>query len=275
MRNTMSTPPERSSGAILGLPGEVEGSAAFVYDGRGPRVSPAIEVQSWLDPKLVGEPVQDPSGVGVHALGFGVADVDAAVAALTERGCRMVGHGEWLAHKRWATVRDANGVTLDIVGDDAVPSGETRMRHLRITCTDLSVSVPWYEGVGFEVLGQERVTDATVVGLDGPVDAVAARLRLPDEPFEVLLIEWKDPKSHGRHYAEPNHAGIFRAAVGVDDTRAAYEAMSGAGWTFDRAPMLVELKGTPVPDMWICFISDPDGVPFEFVERPRSAFVKS
>jgi len=164
---------------------------------------------------------------------------------------------------------------LDIVGDDAVPSGETRMRHLRITCTDLSVSVPWYEGVGFEVLGQERVTDATVVGLDGPVDAVAARLRLPDEPFEVLLIEWKDPKSHGRHYAEPNHAGIFRAAVGVDDTRAAYEAMSGAGWTFDRAPMLVELKGTPVPDMWICFISDPDGVPFEFVERPRSAFVKS
>jgi len=24
--------------------------------------------------------------------------------------------------------------------------------------------------------------------------------------------------------------------------------------------------------MWICFLSDPDGVPFELVERPRSAF---
>jgi hypothetical protein len=24
--------------------------------------------------------------------------------------------------------------------------------------------------------------------------------------------------------------------------------------------------------MWICFLNDPDGVPFEFVQRPRSAF---
>ena len=28
----------------------------------------------------------------------------------------------------------------------------------------------------------------------------------------------------------------------------------------------------PVPDLVICFLSDPDGVPYEFVQRPRSAF---
>jgi len=48
--------------------------------------------------------------------------------------------------------------------------------------------------------------------------------------------------------------------------------LAAAGWKFDRAPVSVELTGTPVPDMWICFLSDPDGVPFEFVGRPRSAF---
>ena len=74
---------------------------------------------------------------------------------------------------------------------------------------------------------------------------------------------------------DPNHAGLFRTAIGVDDTRAAHRAMSAAGWTFDRAPMRIELKGTLVPDMWICFLSDPDGVPFELVERPRSAFRSS
>ncbi len=45
-----------------------------------------------------------------------------------------------------------------------------------------------------------------------------------------------------------------------------------AGWTFEREPRQVELSGTKVPDMWICFLNDPDGVPFEFVQRPRSAF---
>jgi catechol 2,3-dioxygenase-like lactoylglutathione lyase family enzyme len=72
--------------------------------------------------------------------------------------------------------------------------------------------------------------------------------------------------------SEPNHAGIYRTAVGVDDTRAAHAALVEAGVEFDRDPISVELKGTPVPDMWICFLSDPDGVPFELVGRPRSAF---
>jgi catechol 2,3-dioxygenase-like lactoylglutathione lyase family enzyme len=108
--------------------------------------------------------------------------------------------------------------------------------------------------------------------LTGPARGEAVRLRLPDEGFEALLVQWHSPRSHGRHYAEPNHAGLFRSAVGVDDTKATYGAMSAAGWSFDREPMSVELKGTPVPDMWICFLRDPDGVPIELVGRPRSAF---
>jgi len=88
----------------------------------------------------------------------------------------------------------------------------------------------------------------------------------------VRLIHWHNPAGHGEHYAEPYHAGIFRAALGVDDTRASYEHLTGTGAEFDRPPMQVELSGTPVPDMWITFISDPNAIPYEFVQRPRSIF---
>jgi catechol 2,3-dioxygenase-like lactoylglutathione lyase family enzyme len=272
MRNTMSTPAERSSGAILGLEGDVLGAAAFLYDARGPRTSPAIEVQSWIEPGLVGTPVDDPTAAGIQALGFTVPDLDAARERLVAQGCSVIASGKSAFGTNWATLRDQTGVTLDFVEDVAVPADETRMRHLRITASDLALSVPWYEGLGFEIVDEVHIDDAAFLGFTEPADADAVRLRLPDEPFEAILIQWHQPRSHGRHVREPNHAGLYRAAIGVDDTRASYAAMSEVGWSFDRAPMSIELRGTPVPDMWICFISDPDGVPFEFVERPRAAF---
>ncbi len=272
MRNTMTVPTEWGSGSILGLDREVLGGAAFVYDARGPRTSPAVEVQSWIDPAPIGAPVSDATAVGVQALGVSVADLDEATARLTARQCTVVGSGTSPFETRWTTIRDATGVTFDLVEDTSIRPHDTRMRHLRITSSDLSVSLPWYEGLGFEVVGKAQVDDATFLGLSEPVDAQAIRLRLPDESFEAVLVEWTTPRSHGRHVTEPNHAGLFRTAVGVEDTRASYDAMVSAGWVFDRAPMSVELKGTPVPDMWICFLSDPDGVPFEFVERPSTSF---
>jgi catechol 2,3-dioxygenase-like lactoylglutathione lyase family enzyme len=273
MRNTMSSPPEPSDGAILGLDGDVVSGAAFVYDPRGPRTSPAIEVQAWIDPPLVGAPIDDPTQVGIQALGFAVPAVEELRERLVALGCTVAGDGASAFGPRWCTIRDVRGVTIDLVEDASVPAGETRMRHLRINCTDLNASMAWYEGLGFDVVDKASIIDATFLGVDPPtVDAQAVRLRLPDEPFEAILVEWRAPRAHGRHVSEPNHAGLFRTAIGVDDTRASFDAMSAAGWSFDRAPMPIVLTGTPVPEMWICFISDPDGVPFEFVERPRSAF---
>jgi catechol 2,3-dioxygenase-like lactoylglutathione lyase family enzyme len=122
------------------------------------------------------------------------------------------------------------------------------------------------------VIDQGSFTDATYIGVELPIEARFARLRLPDEPYEVHLVQGLAPVTTGRHYAEPNHLGIYRAALGVDDTRGSYAALTEDGLVFDRVARVVELKGTPVPDMWITFISDPDGIPYEFVQRPRSAF---
>jgi catechol 2,3-dioxygenase-like lactoylglutathione lyase family enzyme len=272
MRNTMRTTDEYGSGAILGIDRDVRSIGNFVYDRRGPRVSPAIEVQGWYDPTLVGTPSIDPFEVGIKALGFAVPSVDEAVARLVGMGCEVVVDGTSPFDDRHAMLVDSRGTTLELVEDASLAADATQMHHLRITVAELDTSLEFYDALGFEVLERGALEDGTFVGATNEAAAAYARLRLPDEPFEIRLVEWTNPASHGRHYAEPYHAGIFRAALGVDDTRASYDYMTANGAVFDRPPMAVELSGTPVPDMWITFISDPNGIPYEFVQRPRSAF---
>lgn len=269
-RRVMGTALGPSDGSILGLEREVVGATDFVYDFRGPRVSPAVEVQRWVDPAVVGHPPDDPTRAGIQALGVAVRDRASAVERLEAMGCAVVGT---FPDGAWTIVRDPRGVVFDLVVDETLPEVDrARMRHLRISCTDLAVSVPWYEDMGFRVTKEAALASGEPVGLPQSVDARIVSLRLRDEPFAVLLVEWRRPRTSGRHPAEPNHAGLWRTAVAVDDTRATYEQLLARGCRFDRAPALVRLEGTPVPDMWIAFLSDPDGVPFELVQRPRSAF---
>jgi catechol 2,3-dioxygenase-like lactoylglutathione lyase family enzyme len=271
MHHTMTSPTQRQPQDLLGLGRDATSGAAFVYDVRGPRTSPAVEVQNWVDPAPVGAPQTDPTAVGLHALGFSVPDLADTVRLLQSLGCTVLGAASPFG-PRWTMLRDATGVAIDVVEDASVPPGASRLRHVRATVTDLSTSVSWYQRLGFEVVGRNAIDDGSFLGFEGQIQAEAVWLRLPDEPFEVLLIGWRSPRSHGRHYAQPNHAGLYRVALCVDDTRASYWAMSRTGWRFDRPPVAVKLDGTPVPTMWICFLSDPDGIPYEFVERPRSAF---
>jgi catechol 2,3-dioxygenase-like lactoylglutathione lyase family enzyme len=272
MRHTMSSPTQRQTQDLLGMGRAVTSGAAFVYDARGPRTSPAVEVQNWVNPLPVGTPRSDPTAVGLHALGFSVPDLTDTVCRLQSLGCTVLGSAISPFGWHWTTLADPTGVRIDVVDDATMPPGTSRLRHVRATVTDLATSVAWYGGLGFDVVDIIAVDDASFIGLQGEPRAEAVRLRLPDEPFEVTLLQWISPRSHGRHYEQPNHAGLYRVALCVDDTRASYTAMSAAGWTFDRPPVAVKLDGTSVPLMWICFVTDPDGIPYEFVERPRSAF---
>jgi catechol 2,3-dioxygenase-like lactoylglutathione lyase family enzyme len=265
LKQVMRTTDEYGPGTILGLDYDVRSIGNFVYDRRGPRVSPAIEIQGWYDPKPAGEPSTDPYEVGIKALGFAVPSVDDAVERLVKMGCSIVNDGSSPVDARHAALIDPRDVTLELVEDQTLGDDESQMHHLRVTVGNLDESLPFYEMLGFSV------TDRTPFE-DGDIRGELAQLRLPDEPFEARLVQYDEPASHGRHYAEPYHAGIFRAALGVDDTRASYDYLTGTGAVFDRPPMQVELSGTPVPDMWITFISDPNGIPYEFVQRPRSAF---
>jgi catechol 2,3-dioxygenase-like lactoylglutathione lyase family enzyme len=272
MRETMTSPTQRQTQDLLGLGYEPTSGAAFLYDARGPRRSPAIEVQNWVDPPIIGTPSQHPATVGLHALGFAVGDLGESVRLLESLGCTRLGAGPSPFGSEWAALRDTNGVAIDLIADPSLPVGTSRLRHVRATVSDLAASMRWYAGLGFSGLETVGVEDGSFIGYSAKMRAEAVRLRLPDEPFEVLLMQWHSPRSSGRHYGQPNHAGLYRVALCVDDTRASHREMSAAGWTFDRPPVPVTLTGTPVPEMWICFLTDPDGIPYELVERPPSAF---
>jgi len=272
MKNTMRTTDQYSSGAILGIDRDVRSVGSFVYDQRGPRTSPAIEIQGWFDPAPVGQPSTDPFRIGIKSLGLSVPNIEAALDSLISAGCRVLSRSASVFDTKVASVIDPNDVTLEIVEDEKLPITDTRMHHLRLTITDIETSLPFYENLGFVVLSRGAINDGAFLGITTPVEGEFVRLRLPDEPFELRLIQWMQPTANGKHYKEPFHRGIFRVALGVDDTRSAYEEMCSNGAIFDRPPMQVELSGTPVPDMWITFISDPDSIAYEFVQRPRSAF---
>jgi catechol 2,3-dioxygenase-like lactoylglutathione lyase family enzyme len=128
--------------------------------------------------------------------------------------------------------------------------------------------------LGFETttLTRRARVDGTPYGVGAGAQASVARLRLPDEPFALVLVEWHDPPSHGQSYPLANHAGLYRFAIAVDDTRAAFDTFVAAGLPVSDPPAVVPLPGTNVPDMWIAFLTDPDGLTVELVERPRAAF---
>ncbi len=276
MREVMRNPLHPSDGSLLGIDGEIVSGAAFVYDKRGPRTSASLEVQEWVSPKMIGTPIADASRVGMQAVGFGVPDIESMIERMVAAGSRLVSRSAAPWIKNWANLIDPFGSQVDLMQDETIPIGESRLRHLRITVTNIDQSMPWYRGMGFLDVAEHILNDGDFLGLQA-IDGSAAtgravRMKLPDEAAEIVLTEWSHPKSHGQHPADANHAGLFRTAVGVDDTVASYERFLAEGWKFEREPRQVELEGTAVPDMWICFLNDPDGVPFEFVQRPRSAF---
>jgi catechol 2,3-dioxygenase-like lactoylglutathione lyase family enzyme len=261
-------------GTQMGFPGDVQTDTCFVYDERGPRVSPAIEIQEWLDPPTTGAPYSSPTNVGFHALGIAAPDVDAAIARASEQGARVAGRtGDGPVVPGAALLEDPTGITIDVV-EGPTDGNRSRLAHLRATCSDLDRSVEWYGALGFDAVETAGAAPAAGGPFGLPEDTVAsvARLRLPDEPFELVLVEWHTPRSGGAAYDRGNHAGLYRFAIAVDDTRAAHAALAETGRTASPPPRVVSLPGTNVPDMWIAFLTDPDGLTIELVERPRAAF---
>jgi catechol 2,3-dioxygenase-like lactoylglutathione lyase family enzyme len=256
---------EKFDGAQLGIEGECDAEVIFTYDPRGPRVSPAVEVQGWIDPPPFGTPYDAPTQVGIQALGMAVPSLPVTVERLVSLGCTAIGSLSDLLGSGAAHLRDPFGAGLDILEEPGLASA-SRFAHLRVTCSDLSASMEWYQQIGFQVVEERR----TVTALSGRFEA--CQLRLPDEPLRMILMQGIEPASEGHAYDRANHRGLYRIAIGVDDTRAAFETLGQAGFNFTDGPRLTELSGTPVPDMWIAFTRDPDGIPVEFVQRPRSAF---
>lgn len=257
--------------------GVVEAYLSLVFDPRGPRVGPSIEVQGCITPAAVGAPYATITNPGLHAIGLAMRDVNGAVARAIEHGAHVVADHSGLAPalgvEEATVIRDSRGVAFDLVPQVDPDGSNPQIRHYRISCPDLELSRAWYRRIGFV-----DVAPATEHSCHGPISTsggpkvLVGRLRLPDNPCELILHQWPIAAEGGRTYPGPSHRGLYRLAVAVDDLDESISRLQADGVTFRRAPELLTLTGTKVPPMRTAFLCDPDGIPVEMLESHRSAY---
>ncbi len=260
----MRSPTATSDGTLLGFTSPIESSAAFLYDARGPRSSPALEVQGWSRPTVIGAPPSEPEMVGIHALGFVVDDVDERCDALLRLGCTRIGDLKPNDNLVVQRLRDPQGVGIDLVGRGLSSRERTcGLSHVRIVCSDLTISLKWYQRFGFAVVAQST-------GFDG--DPASACLRLAANDMDLWLVQSTGSLARTSMAAPANRLGLFRFATRVESVTEAAAELASCGILVVAGPTTVALAGTSLPALTIAIVRDPDGVLYELVERPATAF---
>jgi catechol 2,3-dioxygenase-like lactoylglutathione lyase family enzyme len=252
---------EGADSSAMGIPRGTDSDAWFLYDHRGGRSSPAVELVEWTDPVTAGDAYSEPHEVGMQALGFDVPDVPAAVAVAVAAGAtRRADRPEGID----AVIVDVDGVAIELTAAD-VPA--PTLRYVRMSCADLTATTRWYEQLGFTA---DPTGPRSVRGPDGATEVQERVLSLAGaSPLELRLDRWPGTSAGDRAHVEANHRGLFRMAMGVPDARAAVEAARAGGVEASDATY-IPLPGTPLGGLWVSFFRDPDGVMVEFVERPSA-----
>jgi catechol 2,3-dioxygenase-like lactoylglutathione lyase family enzyme len=269
----MRTTPDPVDGAALGVEGQSTTLVWFFYDARGPRSAPAVELMGWIDPPVVGTAPLDPHHSGLAAIGYAVPSLAAARARAVEGGYRIAGDADWplrSGDRPLLRLRDFDGVVIELHEGDVASSQFT---HLRLNVRDLDASVEWYGRIGF--LPADRYDDAKLpaeaVGLDGGAVVSVASLRpAGDRSLSLELTAWSSPAVTGTPIAPAYHVGLYRIALAVDDAAAARAELAEVLPDVPE-PIWVPLPGTKLGGVTVLFLTDPDGVVVELVERPRRA----
>ena len=262
LRLQMRTDPDvLTDGEILGLSDKVRTDTRFFYDTRGPRSSCAIEVIEWLDPPTV---ACDQSSVsaGLVALGFVVADRARVVETISDNGFDIISaEAVGLITGGLATlVIGPDGAVIEIGDLPAAASGSVHFAGARIDCADLEASLRFYTSIGFGQidLGIDSHDGIRVCHVGLPEDADSTRLCLAQGTAAPAVRK------------QPNQQGLYRCALRVDNTQRAIAATTES--IVVRGPIWCPLPGTPIAGLEIAFMTAPDGVVIEYVERSLSHF---
>jgi catechol 2,3-dioxygenase-like lactoylglutathione lyase family enzyme len=259
----MKTDRTAADGRALGVAGAPVTECWFLYDHRGPRTAPAVEVLEWETPATTGAHPAEPHHIGISSLGYAVPSIDQVRAKAARRGRPWTELAAWPVRGQAAAAArtaDLDGVAIELTER----AGEAPVfSHLRINVTDLDVSVAWYERLGFTAKATARSAKA-----GDAVLCYASMVTEGDPSFAIELTQWEDPKGTGLAASPAYHRGLYRIALGVDDVNAAYETLDQAAPL--NAPEFVELPGTRLGGVTVLFMRDPDGVVVELVGRSRS-----
>ncbi|WP_395106211.1 VOC family protein [Actinomadura sp. SCN-SB] len=274
----MRTRSTEGDGHAMGIDGLTDTDTWFLYDWRGPRVAPALELVQWNTPALAERPAPSPWQTGISAIGYTMPDIS-AVGHTTEGPDALgpVPHRGGKAHAKRITGPD--GVAVELVESGhagSVESGAT-LSHLRINCSDLDASAGWYAALGFQQLAPaSRLTlPGWALGTADDVEVSFVSLELPqDGTFTLELVQWHRPPGIAAATLTANSQGLYRIALATEDAGAASSALASLPERQRGGPTWIPLPGTPLGGLTVLFLKDPDDVVVELVERSAAALAR-
>ncbi|MCW2622298.1 MAG: lactoylglutathione lyase [Frankiales bacterium] len=245
-----------------GIEEPVSSAGWFLYDDRGPRVSPALELVQWYRPATADAAYPSLVHRGLTSVGLRVPTLDGLADAVTATGGHVVGDlpGGLL-------LRDPDGVHVEVSVDPLLPA--TRIASARVGCADLTASLEWYAVLGFRPTDEIRTQAFELEGR--PVSLRTVRVALETAAVELELTQWLDPVADEAPRDRLWYRGMVRMAVSVDDLDDAISLLEANGGPVPE-PLFFVLAGTPIGGLRVLFLQDPDGFTVELVHRPPRHF---
>jgi catechol 2,3-dioxygenase-like lactoylglutathione lyase family enzyme len=271
-----------TDGTILGLDGETYCATSFLYDARGGRAGCALEAIEYQSPALVHDPSSDPVRPGIRSVRLAVADLESAMTALRDGGLAVGDPVDGLlGDGKSVLALDADGVVIEVgeLPPDVEDSKGALFNGIRMAVIDAAATGEFLTAIGFAEVDAPRVMQVAGAQLSpngtGESDCVVARYALAEDGHQFTLVAVQHP-------ATPlapvpwggNRQGLYRCALRVENV---HDALAQLPESVERMgdPVWCRLPGTKIEGLHIAFLRSPDGVVFEFVERPLSHFSRS
>jgi catechol 2,3-dioxygenase-like lactoylglutathione lyase family enzyme len=277
----MRTDPKvATDGSILGLDGETYCETSFLYDSRGGRGGCALEAIEYSSPPLKRDPSGDPTRPGIRSALLTVANLDATASMLRDGGIDLSEPVDGLiSGARSLLLTDPDGVVVELSEAPSDKPGAL-FSGVRISAIDAVATGEFLTGIGFvevEAPAPAKVAGEQLApgGSPDPVECVVARYALAEDAHQFSLSVVQHPDTRGQ---EPvpwggNRQGLYRAALRVENTEKAMSSVPDSVEVMGE-PVWCPLPGTKIAGLYISFLRSPDGVVFEFVERPLSFFTR-
>lgn len=279
----MRTDPQvATDGSILGIDGETYCATSFLYDARGGRAGCALEAIEYHTPALKRDPSTDPVRSGIRSTLFAVDDLQGTATSLRAAGV-VVGDpvDGLISGTKSVLALDPDGAVIELTQStsDADTSKGALFTGIRIAAIDAVATGDFLTAIGFvEVEAPARipVTGAQLApdGSAGATDCVVARYVLPEDGAHFALTVVAHPDTDPAPVPwGGNRQGLYRCALRVDNVENALSALPPPIEP-EGEPVWCPLPGTKIDGLYIAFLRSPDGVVFEFVERPLEHFGK-
>jgi catechol 2,3-dioxygenase-like lactoylglutathione lyase family enzyme len=271
-----------TDGTILGLDGETYCATAFLYDARGGRAGCALEAIEYHLPALSRDSSRDPVRPGIRSVQLAVADLDGAVTALRDGGLTvgdpvdsLIGDGKSVL------ALDPDGVVIELVELPPDPGGAmgALFNGIRMAVINATTTGEFLTAIGFDEADAPRVMRVAGAQVSpngtGETDCVVARYALAEDGHQFTLVAVQHPgTAHAPVPWAGNRQGLYRCALRVENV---HDALARVPDSVERMgdPVWCPLPGTKIEGLHIAFLRSPDGVVFEFVERPLKHFSRS